>query len=404
MTEHDDGTPSFSGSDSFTTVETKSWFARIGSSLSGMLFGPLVVLGAVILLFWNEGRAVSTARSLTEGAGSVVSVAATAVVPANEGRLVHVAGPLTTAEKLRDPATGVEVDGLRLVRKVEAFQWRESVKSETRKKLGGGEETVRTVSYDLGWTDKPVDGSAFEQPEGHRNPAVTIKGETIGQREVRLGAFTLTATQTAAIGRTRALPVEKFDRAALQRTTGIAAAGQIVEGRLHIGVDAGRPRLGDVRISYEVAATPEATVVARQSGNGFSAFPTSNGRSIEILRDGVLAADQVFEDAQSGNTMLTWVIRVVGILVLAMGFGAVLGPLSVIADVVPFVGDLIGGATSLVALAAAVLVGSVTIAVAWFAYRPLLSVGLIVAGVAVAFVVRRFAGRRPAGAATGAAA
>ena len=395
MTNNDDGSFGSSGSETFTEVSTRSWFSRIGSSLTGLLIGPLVILGAIVLLFWNEGRAVGTARSLTEGAGAVVTVVPGTVDPANEGRLVHLTGPVTTRDKLRDPATGVEADGLRLVRRVEAFQWRETTKSETRKKLGGGEETVTTSSYALDWTDHPVDGSAFKQPEGHRNPPTALAGETLSQTTARLGAFALTAAQAGGLGRPRPSPIERFDRAALQKTFGVAAAGQLVDGRIYVGVDATRPRLGDLRISYEVAATPDATVVARQTGAGFTPFTTSNGRTIEILRDGAVSPAQVFDDAQSGNTTLTWILRVVGILVLAFGFGLVLGPLSVLADVVPFIGNLIGGASSMVAFAAASLVGAVTIAVAWFAYRPLLSLGLVVAGLVVAFAVRRLAGRRP---------
>ncbi len=396
MTDFDDGANSQTGPDTVTEVTSRSWFSRIGSSLTGLLIGPLVILGAIVLLFWNEGRAVGTARSLTEGAGAVVSVAAGTIDPANEGRLVHVTGPVTTGEKLRDAATGVEADGLRLVRKVEAFQWRETSTSETRKKLGGGEETVTTHTYALGWTDHPVDGSAFKQPEGHRNPPVALAGERMTQRSARIGAFALTPVQAGGPRASRPLPIEKWGRAALQKTPGNAAAGQSVDGRIFVGVDAARPRLGDLRISYEVAATPDATVVARQTGTGFTAFTTSNGRTIEILRDGPMSPAQVFDDAQSGNTTMTWIIRVVGILILAFGFGLILGPLSVLADVVPFVGDLVGGASSMVALAAAAAVGSATIAVAWFASRPLLSAGLIVAGLVVAYGFRRLAGRRPA--------
>lgn len=396
MADHDDGAGFPADPDSFTEVTSQSWLSRIGSSLTGLLVGPVVIFGAIVLLFWNEGRAVGTARSLAEGAGAVVSVAAGTVDPANEGRLVHVAGALSVAEKLRDPATGVEADGLRLVRKVEAYQWRETSTSETRKKLGGGEETVTTHSYGLGWSDHPVDGSGFKQPDGHRNPPVALAGDSIVQRSARIGAFGLSASQIAALGAARPLAVEKWDRAALQKTLGTAAAGQPVDGRIFIGIDATRPRLGDLRISYEVAATAEATVVARQTGAGFSAFTTSNGRSIEILRDGTIAPAQVFDDAQSGNTTLTWIVRVGGILLLAFGFGLILGPLSVVADVIPFVGALVGGASSMVALAAAALIGSATIAVAWFAYRPLLAAGLIAAGFVAAFGLRRLAGRRPA--------
>ena len=37
-----------------------------------MLVGLVLIVAMVVLLFWNEGRAVTTARSLAEGAGAVV--------------------------------------------------------------------------------------------------------------------------------------------------------------------------------------------------------------------------------------------------------------------------------------------------------------------------------------------
>lgn len=397
MSDFGDEDRTYAGGDTVTEVTSRSWFSRIGSSLTGMLLGPVVVFFAIGLLFWNEGRAVDTARSLEEGAGLVVSVPATAVDPTREGRLVHVAGPVVAPERLRDRAYGIESDGLRLVRRVEVFQWKETSHSETRKKLGGSEETVTTHAYALDWTDRPVDGSAFKQPDGHRNPPVSVQGDTVSQSRVQIGAFALTPQQIAQIGAVRPRPVEASEEAAIRRAVGPSTAFRIADGRLHLGFDPARPRLGDVRISWDVAATPDATVVARQSGAGFTAFPTSNGRTIEILRSGTVGADQIFADAESGNTILTWGLRIVGILLMTMGFSMVLGPLSVLADVVPFIGDLIGGASGLVAFAAACLVGSVTIAIAWFAHRPLLALAVLAIGIAVAVGVRRLAGnRRPA--------
>ena len=49
-----------------TTNETtsQSWFSRIGGALTGILVGLILLPVARVLLFWNEGRAVQTARSL----------------------------------------------------------------------------------------------------------------------------------------------------------------------------------------------------------------------------------------------------------------------------------------------------------------------------------------------------
>jgi len=42
----------------FTETSSQGFGSRLGSSLTGLLIGPLLVIGAIVLLWWNEGRAV----------------------------------------------------------------------------------------------------------------------------------------------------------------------------------------------------------------------------------------------------------------------------------------------------------------------------------------------------------
>ena len=140
-------------SDSFTEVTTKSWGSRIGESIKGVLFGLVLVVGSCIFLFWNEGRAVQTERSLTEGASLVVPVDPSRVDPANDGKLVHLSGDLKPGAPLTDPDFTVSATALRLARTVEMYQWKEESKSETRKNVGGSEETVTTYEYVRTWSD-----------------------------------------------------------------------------------------------------------------------------------------------------------------------------------------------------------------------------------------------------------
>ncbi|MDB5378308.1 MAG: hypothetical protein JWR00_2754, partial [Rubritepida sp.] len=86
------------GTDTFTSTSSQSWFSRIGSALVGLLIGLVMIPGSGALLFWNEGRAVQTARSLTEGAGAVRAVSADRPDAANEGKLVHVSGPVRVGQ------------------------------------------------------------------------------------------------------------------------------------------------------------------------------------------------------------------------------------------------------------------------------------------------------------------
>ncbi|WP_339136467.1 MAG: hypothetical protein WGN25_01115 [Candidatus Electrothrix sp. GW3-4] len=55
--------------DSYTEVTNQSWFSRIGGAIKGIIFGFILFIIAFPLLFWNEGRAVKTYKTLKEGGG-----------------------------------------------------------------------------------------------------------------------------------------------------------------------------------------------------------------------------------------------------------------------------------------------------------------------------------------------
>ena len=134
--------------DQFSDVSSESWLGRIGSSITGILVGFVFIIIALALLAWNEERAVTTAKSLKEGAAAVVSVEAGTVDPSNAQKLIHVSGEATTAEVLSDPTFAISANALRLSRDVAMYQWKEEEKSETKNKLGGGTETVKTYTYE----------------------------------------------------------------------------------------------------------------------------------------------------------------------------------------------------------------------------------------------------------------
>jgi hypothetical protein len=142
--------------DSFTETTHQSWLSRLGQSVVGMLIGLALIIGATILVFWNEGRAVQTARSLTEGEGLVIDGDQATVDPANEGKLIHISGELATKVPLTDPEFGISTPAARLVRTVEVYQWKEESRTETRKNLGGSEDKVTTYTYTLVWSARSV--------------------------------------------------------------------------------------------------------------------------------------------------------------------------------------------------------------------------------------------------------
>ena len=139
-------------------------------AVAGAMLGGVLSIASFPTLFLNEGRAVKTARSLQEGAASVVSIDGNQVDPSCEGKFVHLSGEARTDETLTDDVFGVEVNAIRLIRSVEMYQWKELEEKVTRK-VDGKSKTETRFAYEKIWADSPLDSSKYHEPSGHENPA-----------------------------------------------------------------------------------------------------------------------------------------------------------------------------------------------------------------------------------------
>ncbi|MCX6867631.1 MAG: TMEM43 family protein [Verrucomicrobia bacterium] len=380
--------------DTFTETSSQSIFGRLGDAIKGVLFGIILIPAAIILLFWNEGRAVKTAASLKEGAAAVVSVSQDAVLPANEGKLIHLNGEATTGDVVGDAMFGLSQNAIRLTRTVEMFQWKEEMKSETRKKLGGGTETQTTYNYTKTWSDEPIPSADFKKPDGHQNPdAMIAKTLATTAGHVTLGKFTLPAEIIGMMRGDQPLALTDADLAKLPAE--LKAKVKCVGDAFYLGADPATPAIGDQRVKFTVLKPATFSILARQTGQALDAYPTKSGRAIQRVEAGSVPADAMFQHAKTENTMVTWGLRLLGMLLMALGFGLILRPLSTVADVLPFLGDLVGMGTSIAALIVAAIISAVVIAVAWFAVRPMLSVALVVAAIGVLILGKRLAAKKP---------
>lgn len=368
---------------SVVRVTRQGWGSRLGGSIKGAIVGVLLSIVAVPLLFWNEGRAVKRARTLAEGAGKVVSVPAASVDAAREGALVHVSGQATTAEVLHDPTFGVERNALALEREVEMYQWVENEERQERKKLGGGTETVTTYTYSTEWRREAVDSASFEESSGHENPSFPFESESWRAGDVRLGAFQLAPDLASELDEKKAVPVgeAELERVAADVRDGLTAAG----GGFYRGGDPGSPKVGDVRVRFQVVEPAQASVVAAQRGQRLEPYHAQAGGDIALVSYGEQSAQAMFGAARTANNRLTWLLRFAGFVLLFVGIRSLLAPLAVAADVVPLFGRIVGVGLSLAALLLAAPVALLTIAVGWLVYRPLLGGALIAVAVGCLF-------------------
>ena len=370
--------------DSYTEVSSRSWFSRIGGAFKGIVIGLILMAVAFGLLFWNEGRAVERYKTLKEGGGIVRSVALDRVDPGNEGRLVHVVGRADTEAILFDKELGVEARAISLIREVEMYQWQESSRSETKKKIGGGEETVTTYSYAKEWQGRVINSGNFKKPDGHANPArMAYESRTVIADDVRLGAFRLPDFLVRKIGNQTPLALSQDIKLPQNLQSKVLRQ---VDG-FYLGADPNAPQIGDLRIQYKVILPADISLVARQVAASFAPYQAAAGGTIELLEMGTHAADAMFQKAQQSNTIMTWALRLAGFLLMAIGANMVLAPLVVFADVVPAIGSLIGVGTKLISALFGGVFSFITIGIAWFVYRPLLGIAFLAVAVAIVVVI-----------------
>lgn len=377
------------GGDSFTETEERGWLSRLWGALTGVIVGLLLIALCLYGLFWNEGRAVTTARSLAEGESLVVEARAEAIDPANEGALVHVSGDLLTASRVTDAEFGVGEKAIRLQRVVETWQWKETRSSKSVSNFGGSKTTTHTYSYAPAWALGRINSSSFREPKGHVNPEPRFRGSEFDARAPELGAWRPGARTL------RLLPLEDFPapEAALPTLQSRFGAGaRLEDGRIFIGADPASPQIGDTRVSYKILWPGPVSFVGRQTGADFTPYMTSAGKSVLLADVGVVPADEMFREAEEKNTLLTWALRALLLAVLWAGFYALLRPFVVLADALPLAGEIVAAGAGLVAAVAALVVGSATIALAWFYYRPVIAALIAVTCVALAMLLRMRSG------------
>lgn len=377
-------------SDSFTEVTSKSWFSRLKSSIGGILVGIMLFIGAVPFLFWNEGNAVKTAKSLDEGAGAVISVEAGTPDSANDGELVHVTGEVSVDGTLGDDTFGIQTGALKLKRNVEMYQWVEKKESKSDTKLGGREETTTTYSYAKDWKSGVINSSNFRKQEGHENPSGTdFSEEEAVVSSAMLGGYELTESLIGKISGYEDFPITEIPS---DLTDEYGDEIQIQNGVVYLGANPAKPEVGDQRISFQVVEPGTVSVIAQQDGNSFRPYKTSNGKTIEMLSKGDLSAEEMFDKAQSANKTMTWIFRLVGFLMMFIGLQMVFKVLSVIGSVIPFLGDLIGMGTGIVSFLIALATALIVISIAWIVARPLIGGALLVIAVgalAYLFVLKK---------------
>ena len=377
-----------------------SYGQRVKKSFGGVGTGILLLIVGTCLLWWNEGRAVKTTKMLKEAQGVTVEMPdITKVDPQFEGKLVHATGLPVTTDSLYDAEFGFGATAVQISRKVEYYQWVEHSSSQTKDKIGGGQETVTTYTYDRQWVGSPVNSSTFSDPE-YKNQNRTL-AQYDDSREyaqhVTFGAYTLTDRQIASISGDQPMEVvltpeklaslnQELNGNRMFKQDLVHVSGNVI----YLGANSNTPEIGDVRITFEKVLPAEVSIMAQVKGDTFTDFKAKNGKEFSTLVMGNRTADEMYEGQHQANKMVLWLLRVLGFLLILAGLNGIFNVLVTLLKVLPFLANIVNLGTSLVCGVVAFVWALIVIALAWLAYRPMLGIALLaVAGAAIFYFASR---------------
>lgn len=368
-----------------SVTTSTSWGGNIKKAFGGVIIGFLLFVGAFPLLWWNEGRAAKTYAGLDELSEVLVELASPVVEAANQGEPIYVTGEAETNRALRDGSFGINInDALRLRRQVEMYQWVEDQSSETRDKLGGGSETITTYSYRKDWSSSPVNSTNFNDRVGHENPPMTYQSETFNAGDATLGEFSLDNEVLNQFDDFRGLDAAVIEGFSVSGGSGNrgkigSAGGWHPEGeQLYSGSDSSNPVVGDMRVSFSEVPTGAVSVIGQQQGNGFSPWVSSKDISFLLAGLGTKSAGELISVREGEEKIMTWIIRVAGFIMMFFGLKLVFAPLSALVRIIPFASSLVGFVGSAIAFFIALIGWTLTVAIAWIAYRPLVAIPLLI--------------------------
>lgn len=387
----------------YQETKTTGYGTRVSNSVKGIGTGLLLFIAGTVLLCWNEGRSVKTTRMLEEAQGVTVHVEDISEAdPSLNGKLIHATAFTKTSDSLSDATFDIGAVAVKLERSVQYYQWVEDKTTETKDKIGGSQEEVTTYTYAKEWVGAPVNSNEFKDPDYQQTNFVlmNLEDKSYVAKNVTFGAYTLPDNLIRAISGDVPMDLDFSEEQIRQWDTDIRKAYQDmgmaepdsllgsgiryvhVNGNvLYFGKNPNQPQIGDMSITFTKVLPGEASVIAEVNGTTLQPFVAKNGKTLSVLTSGAMSMDMMYQNEHKGNSVLTWVLRLVGLLLVIGGLKGIFGIVTALLKVLPFLADIVGLGIGLVCSVLGAVWSLLVIALAWVAYRP------VIAGVLLAVII-----------------
>lgn len=337
--------------DRFTDVTTTGWGTRIKNSFSFILLGLILFVVSFAVLFLNEGR-------------SDISIIASKAVeldpqlPADstlQGALIVTRGAITSQESFGDEflKAGIFVA---LYRVVEIFSWSQNTSSQSTKNWGGSETVETTYNYVKEWNSSPANSDNFKHPEDHKNPVKKIQDFSKRVDTAMLGMYEVDIKN---------IILPHLPKIVLNgdNTTLAQGAQLILNEFIYLPSSSENtyenPGVGDVRIRYlALNSGTTVTVFGKLDGKVIVPYQQKKNKLYQMFLE---PRAQAIESMHSEYSSLTWLLRLIGFVMMWVGLLLIFNLLPTLLDVVPFFGSITSSVIGVITFIIALVLSIVTI-------------------------------------------
>lgn len=325
-----------------------SYNANVKNAFGAMIIGLILFVLSFFVLWLNEKSNANQIKIADYMSKNAIEV--TSPERENDNKLISVSGNAKTDETLSDGIISLK-NTLVLDRNVEMYQWEENSDDENSQSTN--------YIYKKQWSDDEINSDNFHK-SGYVNPPFTVKSIRYNAKSGSFGEFKLTKTQTEKIGN-------------LNSYTNLPANSKykIEDGMYYYkGHDYTNPQIGDIRISYSYApsGTGISLIGTQKTDNSVEPMISKFGQ-IYVQYDGILTKNEIIEKFRQQNSLKTWLLRLLGFILMFFGLKLITNPIVTISAFIPLLAELVNFATTSIVLIVALILSSVTIGIAWFAYR-----------------------------------
>ncbi|MEM8723099.1 MAG: TMEM43 family protein [Cyanobacteria bacterium P01_G01_bin.39] len=352
----------------YTEVEHISWGKRITNSFVGVILGFALFFGSFFILYWNEGRI-----NFSQIAKQAVEISATSSNTVPQGKLIFTTGSVTSEEVIGDNLFLKPGQYIAVKRFTEMFAWDETKTSKTKKNVGGSEEKITTYRYEKKWHNQPEDSSRFKKSAGHHNPAKSISDLTNRVSQAQIGIYDLDIER---------IDLPRFQKLQLnQQNTNLKDGVSLVGNYLFQGNGTlNNPQVGDLRLQYSIIPNNmNMTVFGKLDKNRITAYLDQGKNRFYRMFSG--SREEAISLLQHEYKTTTWLLRLLGFVMMWMGLTLFIEPIGVVLDVLPFLGNITRGIAGVSSFIIAFVMSSITILISMLLHN------LVALAIAVAVAI-----------------